>query len=93
MKTLGIIPARGGSKRVPNKNIRLLNGKPLINYTIKAAKKSTKLDRIIVSTDSLEIADICKKSGAEVPFIRPKELAQDTTADKPVLIHAIKWLR
>jgi len=93
MKVLGLIPARGGSKRVPKKNIRLLNGKPLITYTIEAAQKSIKLDRIIVTTDSLEIANICKKAGAEVPFIRPAEFAKGNTPDKPVLIHAIKWLK
>ena len=91
-KILGIIPARGGSKRVPKKNIRLLNNRPLIIYTIEAAKKSTKIDRLIVSTDDSEITEISQKAGAEVPFVRPAELARDDSPDKPVYLHAIQWL-
>lgn len=76
-KILAIIPARGGSKGIPGKNIKLFCGKPLIYYSIAAAKKSKIFDRIIVSTDSLEIQNISKKFGAEVPFLRPKRLAGD----------------
>lgn len=93
MKTLGIIPARGSSKRVPKKNIRLLAGKPLIAYTIEAALQSTHIERLIVSTDDKEIAEISKKYGAEVPFLRPAYLAEDTTPDQPVFQHALEWLK
>ena len=89
---LAIIPARGGSKGVPKKNLRLLGNKPLIGWTIDEAKKSKYIDRIIVSTDSQEIADFALKFGAEVPFIRPKELAQDETPSSYVIIHTIEWL-
>ncbi len=93
MQIIGLIPARGGSKSVPRKNIRLLAGKPLIAHTIKEAKKSKYLSRIIVSTDDWEIADIARQFGAEVPFMRPKKLAQDTTLDLPVFKHALAWLK
>jgi N-acylneuraminate cytidylyltransferase len=93
MQILGIIPARGGSKSVPKKNIKLLAGKPLIAYTIEEAKKSKVIDRIIVSTDDDEIAEISRKYRAEVPFIRPKELAHDDTPDLPVFKHTLKWLK
>jgi CMP-N,N'-diacetyllegionaminic acid synthase len=92
MRILATICARGGSKGVPNKNIRLLNGKPLIAYTIECAKKYTKFDRIIVSTDSPKIAEIAKQYGADVPFLRPKELATDTSPKIPVLQHAVRYL-
>lgn len=78
-KILAIIPARGGSKRIPHKNIKLLNGKPLIYYTIKHARDSKIFDRIIVDTDDAKIAAVAKKYRAEVPFLRPTELAQDKT--------------
>src|SRR3989338_4843413 len=77
---LGIIPARGGSKRLPNKNIKLLNGRPLIEYIIKTGLQSNNLDKLIVSTDSKEIRKISVESGASVPFLRPEELAQDTSS-------------
>ena len=93
MKVLGIIPARGGSKKVPQKNIRLLAGKPLISYTIEAALKSKHIDRLIVSTDDQQIAKVAKKYGAEVPFLRPAVLAQDDTPDQPVFQHALKILK
>jgi N-acylneuraminate cytidylyltransferase/CMP-N,N'-diacetyllegionaminic acid synthase len=89
---VAIIPARGGSKEIPNKNIINLVGKPLITYTIKAAKKAKHVDRVIVSTDSYEIAEIAKKYGAEVPFIRPPELAMDETPTLLVLQHAVQFL-
>lgn len=91
-KILAIIPARGGSKGIPKKNIRLLAGKPLIAYTIEAALKSKYLDRIIVSTDDKEIMGISKKYKAEI-IKRPKKLAQDTTPTQPVLEHVLDFLR
>jgi CMP-N-acetylneuraminic acid synthetase len=90
---LGIIPARGGSKGVPQKNIRLLGGKPLIAWTIETALRSHRINRLIVSTDDASIARISLEYGAEVPFMRPAELAQDDTPDFPVYQHAISWLR
>lgn len=92
MKIIAVIPARGGSKRTPNKNIKKFNGKPLIAWTILNALKSKCLDRVIVSTDSPEIAKIAKKFGAEVPFLRPGELATDTIAIEPTLKYAYQWL-
>lgn len=92
MGIIAIIPARGRSKSIPRKNIRLLGGKPLIVHTIEIALKCQLLDRVIVSTDDQEIAAISKKYGAEVPFLRPKELALDTTPILPVLQHAISFL-
>tara|TARA_B100000686_G_scaffold307168_1_gene347199 strand:+ start:36 stop:755 length:720 start_codon:yes stop_codon:yes gene_type:complete len=93
MKILAIIPARGGSKSVPKKNIRNLNGKPLIAYTIEAAKRiEEKFHKIIVSTDDEEIAEVAKHYGAEVPFIRPRNLAEDKTPTYPVLQHAVNFV-
>ena len=89
MKILVTICARSGSKRVKNKNIRNLAGKPLIKYAIDLAIKWNKGDKIICSTDSQQIADIAKKSGAEVPFIRPKELASDKSGKVDVIRHAL----
>lgn len=86
---LAIIPARGGSKGIPRKNVKKLSGKPLIAWTIEAAKKSKSIDRIIVSTDDNEIAEISKKYGAEVPFLRPRELAEDSTPSIDVMLHAL----
>ena len=91
-KVIAIIPARGGSKRIPNKNIKLFAGKPIISYSIKAAQETNLFDRIIVSTDSGEIAEVAKTCGAEIPFIRPAELSDDFTATVPVLLHALNWL-
>ncbi|MBI3554730.1 MAG: acylneuraminate cytidylyltransferase family protein [Deltaproteobacteria bacterium] len=91
-RTLAIIPARGGSKGIPNKNIQILAGKPLIAWTIEAARKAKSLDRILVSTDSQEIADIAIGYGAEVPFLRPPELALDETPGAVPLVHALRWL-
>lgn len=89
-KILLTIAARGGSKGVKNKNIRQLCGKPLIAYTVMQAKKWGKANRIICSTDSVEIASIAKKYGADVPFIRPRELATDTAGKLEVIRHALK---
>lgn len=93
MKILGIIPARGGSKGVPNKNIKVLDGKPLIQYTSDVAKKSKLLDKVIVSTDSLEIFEICKSLDLDAPFIRPKSLAEDSTPTIDVVKHAINFFK
>ena len=90
--TLAIIPARGGSKGIKRKNIRDLDGRPLIEYTIDAAKTSDAVDRVIVSTDDQEIANVAAAAGAEVPFMRPDELARDDTPTEPVLTHALKEL-
>ena len=88
---LCIIPARGGSKRIPRKNIKEFCGKPIIVWSIEAAIKSECFDRIIVSTDDEEVATVSQKYGAEVPFLRPKELADDYVGTIPVIAHAIKW--
>lgn len=92
-KILGIIPARGGSKGVPNKNITSLGGKPLIAWTIKEAKNSKLLNRLILSTDSIKIAEIAKKYGIEVPFLRPSEIAKDYTPMLQVIKHSLEYLK
>jgi len=92
LKILGVITARGGSKGIPGKNIKMLGGKPLIAYTIEVAKKSNLITDLIVSTDDEEIADVAKKYGAEVPFMRPKELAEYDTPHLPVMQHAISFM-
>lgn len=89
-KILGIIPARGGSKGVPNKNIRELKNKPLIHYTIEAAQGSKLLTDFIVSTESKKIVEICKNINVEVPFLRPIKLAGDRVESFPVVEHALK---
>ena len=91
-KVLAIIPARGGSKGIPKKNIVDVGGKPLVFYSINVAKESKFIDRVIVSTDSKEIAEVTEKIGAEVPFIRPSELARDDTPTYPVIKHVLEWL-
>jgi len=91
-KKVCIIPARGGSKRIPKKNIKLFHGKPLIAYSIETAKRSELFERILVSTDDEEIAKTAKKYGAEVPFMRPKELADDYSGTDQVTEHAVDWL-
>lgn len=91
-KVVAIIPARGGSKRIPNKNIKLFAGQPIISYSIRVAQESGLFDRVIVSTDSLEIAAIAREYGAEVPFFRPAELANDFAGTDEVICHAIEWL-
>lgn len=87
-----IIPARGGSKGLPGKNIMILNGKPLISYTIEAAMKSKNISEVIVSTDDLKIAEISKKYGAHVPFIRPDYLSGDNVSAIDVYLHVIEYL-
>jgi len=92
-KVLAIIPARSGSISVPHKNIRLINGKPMLAYSIKHAEKSKYINRIVLSTDSEEYAEIGKKYGAEIPFIRPAEFATDTALDIEVFYHALNFLK
>lgn len=89
---LCIIPARGGSKGLPGKNIKELSGKPLIAYSIEQAKGAKYVDRIIVSTENREIADIARRYGAEVPFMRPRKLATDDCSIIDVLLHAMDWM-
>lgn len=92
-RSLGIIPARGGSKGIPGKNIKLLAGKPLIAWTIEATKASTLLDRVIVSTDDEEIANVAREYGAEVPFLRPKDISGDLATDVEFIEHALNFLK
>ena len=90
-KVFALIPARGGSKGVPQKNIKLLGGYPLVAYSIAAAKLCPLVDRIVVSTDSEEIAHISKRYGADVPFLRPAELATDSSPDRDFIMHALAY--
>ena len=87
-----MIPARGGSKRIPRKNIRLFRGRPIISYSIEAAIQSNCFDKVIVSTDCDEIASIAKSFGADVPFIRPKDISNDFATTQDVVSHCINWL-
>lgn len=89
---IAIIPARGGSKRLPNKNILPFSGKPLITWTIEAALESQLFDMVLVSTDSQDIADIAINAGATVPFLRPAQLANDTATTNDVITHIIEWV-
>lgn len=91
-RILALIPARGGSKTIPHKNIRPLAGKPLIAWTIETALACPILDRVIVSTDDQSIAEIARRYGAEVPFLRPAELGQDDTPGIEPVLHAVHWL-
>ncbi|NPV85838.1 MAG: acylneuraminate cytidylyltransferase family protein [Anaerolineae bacterium] len=93
MSILGVIPARGGSKSIPRKNIKPFLGKPLLAWTAETALQSGALDRLILSTDDEEIAQVGKHYGAEVPFLRPAELAQDSTPTPPVLTHLLEYLQ
>lgn len=88
---VAVIPARGGSKRIPRKNIRSFFGQPMIGWSIIAAKDSGCFDKVIVSTDDAEIASVAREYGADVPFVRPAELADDHTPTLPVICHAIEW--
>ena len=93
MNVVALIPARGGSKGIPRKNLFAINGKPLLAYSIEHALKSKLVNRVIVSSEDQEILAAARKYGAEVPFKRPVELAQDQTLDLPVFEHAVKFLR
>ena len=90
MSAIAIIPARGGSKRIPDKNIKLFAGKPIIAYSIEVAKAAKLFDRIVVSTDSERIANIAKAFGAEIPFMRPSELSDDYTDTDSVILHTLQ---
>jgi N-acylneuraminate cytidylyltransferase len=92
VEVLAVVPARGGSKGIPRKNVRIFAGHPLIAYSIAAAVQARRVTRVIVSTDDEEIAAVARAYGAEVPFLRPAELAQDQTLDLPVFQHALAWL-
>lgn len=92
MRVLGIIPARGGSKGVPRKNLAPLCGKPLLAYTVEAALQASSLDRVVLSTDDEEIAEVGRACGVETPFLRPPELARDDTPTIPVLQHMVQSL-
>lgn len=91
-KVLALIPARGGSKGIPRKNIKILAGKPLIAWTIEEAKKSKYIDRLILSSEDQEIIQVAKEFGCEVPFIRPAQLAKDETPSIDVIINAVEWI-
>ncbi|MBF0256455.1 MAG: pseudaminic acid cytidylyltransferase, partial [Gammaproteobacteria bacterium] len=93
MSNIAIIPARGGSKRIPRKNIKDFLGRPMLSYPIGVARESGLFERIIVSTDDAEIAQIAREQGAETPFTRPPELANDHAGTGPVVQHAIRWLQ
>jgi N-acylneuraminate cytidylyltransferase len=93
MNRVAIIPARGGSKRIPRKNIKEFCGKPMIARSIEAAQASGCFDKIVVSTDDQEIAEVVKQWGADVPFMRPSSLADDYTGTLPVIHHAVEWLQ
>ncbi len=90
---LGLIPARGGSKGIPRKNLRLLAGKPLIAYSIEQSLASAAITRTIVSTDDEEIAEVARRCGAEVPFLRPDDISGDAATDLEAFLHALTWLR
>ena len=92
-KILGLVPARGGSKGIPRKNIRLLNNKPLLAYSIEHGKESKYIDRVVCSTEDEEIAEIASKCGAEVPFIRPEKFSSNDANDSGFTKHTIEWLR
>ena len=92
MHKVAIIPARGGSKRIPRKNIKPFMGRPMIGWSIQAARDCGLFDRIIVSTDDDEIAEVARAEGAETPFLRPAELANDHAGTGAVIIHALQWL-
>jgi len=92
LKVLGLIPARGGSKGIPRKNIRILAGKPLLQYTAESALAARRLTRVVLSTEDAEIAEVGRRCGLDVPFLRPAELARDDTPTLPVLQHAVRTL-
>ncbi len=92
MKILGLITARGGSKGIPGKNLKLLAGRPLIAYSIDAARDSGAFDRLVMSTDDPAIATVADALGCDVPFLRPAALARDETPHLPVVVHAVRWL-
>ena len=92
-RIIAVVPARGGSKGLPGKNIKIMNGKPLICWTLDKAKKSKYIDKLYVSTDSDEIANVCKQDGVNVPELRPKDLAEDSSSTVDVLLYILKHLK
>ncbi len=92
LEILGLIPARGGSKGIPGKNLRLLGGRSLVARAVESGIKSLRLARLILSTDSEAIAEEGRRAGAEVPFLRPADLAKDDTPSSAVVVHALEWL-
>jgi CMP-N-acetylneuraminic acid synthetase len=93
LRVLVLVPARGGSKGIPRKNLQPLAGRPLVAHAIQAGLGSRRVSRVVCSTDDPEIAEVARTAGAEVPFLRPAELARDDTEDWPVFIHALDWLQ
>jgi N-acylneuraminate cytidylyltransferase len=91
LNILGLIPARGGSKGIPGKNIKMLGGKPLLAYTVDAATKSSSLNRVILSSDDAEIISVANEIGLEVPFVRPADLASDSAPTLPTILHALDF--
>jgi CMP-N-acetylneuraminic acid synthetase len=91
-RVLAVVPARGGSKGIPRKNLLLLGGQPLVAHAVAAARAARLVSRVLCSTDDPEIAEVARLAGAEVPFMRPADLAQDSTEDWPVFKHALDWL-
>jgi CMP-N,N'-diacetyllegionaminic acid synthase len=92
VNVLVLVPARGGSKGIPRKNLQLLGGKPLVAHAVEVGRAATLVTRVMCSTDDEAIADAARAAGAEVPFLRPAELAQDSSEDWPVFVHALHWL-
>jgi N-acylneuraminate cytidylyltransferase len=92
LRVLALVPARGGSKGVPRKNLQLLAGRPLVAHAVDVGLAAVLVTRVVCSTDDPEIADVARAAGAEVPFLRPSELAQDASEDWPVFVHALTWL-
>jgi len=92
LQVLVLVPARGGSKGIPRKNMQLLAGKPLVAHAVEVGLAVARVTRVLCSTDDEEIADAARTAGAEVPFLRPTELAQDRSEDWPVFVHALEWL-
>src|SRR5258707_13400322 len=92
LRVLAVVPARGGSKGIPRKNLQLLGGKPLVALAIEAGLSARLVTRVLCSTDDREIAEAAEQAGAEVPFLRPTELATDATEDWPVFVHVLDWL-
>jgi len=92
VNVLAVVPARGGSKGIPRKNLQLLAGKPLVAHAIDVGRRASLVTRVLCSTEDEEIASVAREAGAEVPFLRPAELAQDGSEDWPVFVHALDWL-
>jgi CMP-N-acetylneuraminic acid synthetase len=92
LRVLAVVPARGGSKGIPRKNLQLLGGKPLVAHAVATGLAARLVDRVVCTTDDSEIAEVARAAGAEVPFLRPAELARDSSEDWPVFMHALEWL-